>query len=492
MTIHDIYLVSPELAMAGVAILVLFVDIALPRRNVVFLVAFLGLLVPFLMCVFLWGDTLVLDRSALFNTVTVDKFALFFKFLILGVVGVLILGSADYVERFSRTRGEFYTLILFSSIGMMFLASARELVSIYISLELTALPLVALAAFIRDERSSEAGFKFLILSGVSSAFLLYGMVLVYGFTGSTHLEQIALVVTEAGLSSGTYAMFAGIGLMVVGFGFKISMVPFQMWVPDVYEGAPTPVTAYLAVASKAAGFAVIIRVFHIAFQDVGIDWGTLFAVLSGLSMTVGNLLAISQTNVKRLLGYSTVAHAGYLLMGVAAMTSQVPSSSMDALGPSSVLFYLVGYAATNLAVFFALIAMIAKTGSEQINDLKGMVWRAPVLCAILTIGMVSLIGIPPTVGFMGKLYLFNAAISNELVWLALVGVINVVISSYYYLRLVTVMYRPSELIEKGAPCSMPVRLALGITVLGVVGIGIIPGPILDISEITIKAMVVAL
>ena len=406
----------------------------------------------------------------------------------LAIVAVLILGSADYVERFQRSQGEFYALILFSAAGMMLLAATTELISIYISLELTALPLAALAAFLRDGRSSEAGIKFLLLSAMSSALLLYGMVLVYGFTGSTHLSEIAKAVTVGSLPFGSYAMLAGITLIVVGFGFKISMVPLPDVGPGRVRGAPTPITAYLSVASKAAGFAVMLRVFYIAFGSVSVDWGMLFAVLSALSMTVGNLVAIAQSNIKRMLAYSTIAQAGYILVGLAAVAAQAPGQDSVALGPSGVLFYLGAYAATNLAAFFAIIAITNKVGSDQIDDFAGMARRAPVIAAVLAFAMLSLIGIPPTAGFMGKLYLFNAAVQSDLVWLALVGVINSVVSAHYYLRVVRTMYLASAESEEGVPSSAPVRVALAVTGLGILAIGILPGPLLEISEEAIRTL----
>ena len=258
MTVHDLYLLAPELALAGVAGVVILLDLLVTQKRVLTVVALVGLVAPTALAVVLWGDVHNEPTSAMtgvFGTLVVDKFALFFKFLVIAIVALLILGSADYVRRFQHYQGEFYALVLFSACGMMLLAATTELVSIYISLELTALPLAALSAFLRDERSSEAGIKFLLLSAMSSALMLYGMVLVYGFTGSTQLEWIAQAVTQGALPFGNYAMLMGITLIIVGFGFKMSMVPFQMWVPDVYEGAPTPITAYLSVASKAAGFA---------------------------------------------------------------------------------------------------------------------------------------------------------------------------------------------------------------------------------------------
>ena len=313
MTAHDIYLIAPEIALAAVGGAVVVLDLLLRDKRLLPLIAVLGLLVPVGFAVVLWIDVSAESSGALtglFDTVVVDKFALFFKFLVLSIVALVVLGSRDFADRFHRSQGEFYGIILLSAVGMMLVAATKELVSIYISLELATLPIAALAAFMRDERSSEAGLKFLLLSAVSSALLLYGMVLVYAFTGSTHLDVIASSVSSGSVPFGSNVMLVGITLIVVGFGFKISMVPFQMWVPDVYEGSPTPVAAFLSVASKAAGFAVVLRVFYVAFGSVDVDWSILFAVLAVLSMTVGNLVAILQNNVKRLLGYSTIAQAG--------------------------------------------------------------------------------------------------------------------------------------------------------------------------------------
>ncbi|MCZ6614816.1 MAG: NADH-quinone oxidoreductase subunit N [Chloroflexi bacterium] len=496
MTIQDLYLLSPEVALVALALAIVLLDLVITEKRILAVVVALGLLVPAALAVVLWGDVQACENgtlggdladscidgrlSAIFGTLAVDRFALFFKFLVLAIVFVLILGSADYVRRFHQFQGEFYALVLFSASGMMLLPATTELISIYISLELTVLPLVALSTFVRDARSSEAGMKFLILSAISSAMLLYGMTLVLAFTGSTELSVIATAVTEDGVPFGSYALFLGIVLIVAGFGFKISMVPFQMWAPDVYEGAPTPVTAYLSVASKAVGFAVILRVFYIAFGELDVDWGVLFAVLSVLSMVVGNLVAIAQNNIKRMLAYSTVAQAGYILIGVAAIAARVPDQ--ETLGPSSVLFYLVAYAATNLAAFFAIIVITNKTGSDDIDSFAGMGRRAPVVAAILAFAMLSLIGIPPTAGFMGKLYIFSAAIRSDLVWLAVAGVVNSALSAYYYLRVIRTMYLMPAESEERAPSSAPMRLALGLTGLGILVVGLVPGPLIEIAE----------
>ena len=491
MTGEDVRLLSPELALAGLALLLILLDLVVQRKGFLGAVAAVGLLVPLGLSIWLWIDV---DNEpdkqlvGIFNTLTVDQFALFFKFLVLGVAALIVLASVDYVSKVQRFQGEYYGLILFSATGMMLLAAAGELITIYISLELTTLPLAALAAFLMNARSSEAGMKFLILSAISSALLLYGMALVFGFTGSTYLPEIADSVK--GLSGDTFGgqfpLLLGIVLIVAGFGFKISSVPFQMWVPDVYEGAPTPVTAYLSVASKAAGFAVLLRIFYTGFDAFQLDWGVLFASLAVASMTVGNLVAIAQSDIKRLLGYSTIAHAGYLLVGLAAIAAT--ATDERTIGPSSILFYLGAYAATNLAAFFAIIAISNKIGGDRIDDFAGMGRRAPYLAFSLALALVALIGVPPTGIFIAKLYIFSAAINSDLLWLAVVGVVNSVVSAYYYLRVVRVMYLEPPPSDEKVPSSNAFRVALGVPVLGVLVIGIVPGPLLRLAEISVGTL----
>lgn len=489
MTLHDLFLLSPELSMAGLALLLVLVDLAVRRKDVLPVLAVVGLAVPLGFSIALWFDLNgdgVAATYGIFNTLVVDKFSLFFKFLFVGVAALVVLVSTDYVSRFQRFQAEYYALVLFSTTGMMLLASTVELISIYISLELTALPIAALAAFLRDSRSSESGMKFLILSAISSAVLLYGMVMVYGFTGSTMLEDIAGQLGNLGLSGdtpfGSYALLFGVVLIIAGFGFKIAVVPFQMWAPDVYEGSPTPVTAFLSVASKAAGFAVILRVFYMAFsmEVLSLDWSAIFAVLAALSMTVGNLVAVRQDNIKRLLAYSTVAHAGYLLVGVAAIAARTTPGADS--GPSSVLFYLGGYAAANMAAFATVIAISNRIDSDMIDDFAGMARRAPYLAAVLALAMVSLIGVPPTVGFIAKVYIFGAAVSTNLEWLAVVGVVNSVVSAYYYLRIVKVMYLSPPVSEEPVVSGLPMRAAVMATFAGTVFFGIYPTPLLNLAR----------
>lgn len=490
MSLHDLYLLSPELSLACLAGLLVLLDLVISRKRFLPIVAVLGLGVSLAFSISLWF-TLNTDGAGqmqgVFGTLLVDKFSLFFKFLLIGAVAVVVLISTDYVKKFERFQAEYYALILFSAIGMMLLASTSELITIYISLELTALPLAALAAFMRDSRSTEAGFKFLILSAISSAILLYGMVIVYGFTGSTSLSDIAAEISSINLSSdtpfGSNALLFGIVLMIAGFGFKIASVPFQMWAPDVYEGSPTPITAFLSVASKAAGFAVILRVFYIAFpaSQLSLDWGATFAVLSALSMTVGNLVAIRQNNIKRMMGYSTIAHAGYIMMGLAAVAARSPGAEAS-LGPTGVLFYLGGFAATNMAVFAVIIAISNRINSDAIDDYAGMIRRAPMLAAVLTLAMISLTGVPPTVGFWAKIYLFGAAVNANLEWLAVIGVVNSVVSAYYYLRVVKVMFLSPPSTEERVGYGMPLQIAIVTGFAATLFFGIYPTPLLNLAR----------
>ena len=497
MTAHDLYLLSPELSLAALAGLLIVVDLLVHRKGLVVALAVLGLLVPLAFTIVLWVG---LDRETvdpalgIFGTLVVDRFSLFFKFLFLGVAALVLLSSAEYVKRFERFRAEYCALVLFSTTGMMLLASTMELISIYIALELTALPLAALAAFSKDARSSESGMKFLILSAISSAVLLYGMVLVYGFTGTTKLDEIAMRLGELAVREdvpfGSYAMLLGVLLMIAGFGFKITMVPFQMWAPDVYEGSPTPITAFLSVASKAAGFAVILRVFYVAFplDALSIEWSAVFAVLAAASMTIGNLVAIPQRNIKRMLAYSTIAHAGYILVGLAAVANRAHAGG-EIGGAAGVLFYLGGYAATNMAAFAAVIAISDRIGSDRIDDFAGMARRAPYLAAVLTFAMVSLTGAPPTVGFMVKINIFGSAVNADLAWLAAIGAVNSVISAYYYLRVVRVMYFSSPVGDEPISSGLPLRLAVVMAAGAVLFFGVYPEPMLNLAQVAAEVLV---
>jgi len=470
----NFWLLSPELSLCGIALAVVLLDLVIEQKKVLAAISVFGLIIPISFTIALWGE----QQASFSGMLVVDNFSLFFKFLILGISALVIISSVDYVKKFARFQGEYYALILLSAGGLMLMASTGELISIYIALELASISLYALVSFLKDPKSSEAGLKYMILGAISSAVLLLGMAFIFGITGTTHLDQIidkVSALVSGGQLWDSPALLFGMVLMIAGFGFKIASVPFQMWVPDVYEGAPTPITAFLSIASKAAGFAVILRVFYTAFgiESISADWGMIFAVLGAITMTIGNIVAIAQSNIKRMLGYSSIAHAGYIMVGLAAIGT---------LGKSGILFFLAGYALANLGAFFAIIAISNKTGSDEISDYSGMSRRSPVISFILAFCLISLIGIPPTVGFMAKFYLFNAAIQQDLLWLVIFAVLNSVISAYYYLRVVKLMYIGEPLSDEPIPSSIPMRVSLAITSIGVLVLGIYPWVVLRLAE----------
>jgi NADH-quinone oxidoreductase subunit N len=481
----NLELLAPELTLAVTAVVVILLDFLVKSKWWLAAVSILGLVVSAGFTVAMWGGS-----AALFNNMlAVDNFALFFKLLFLVITALVILASADYVAKFQRFQGEYYALVLLSALGMMLMAATTELISIYLALELTSISLYILVGFLKDPKSTEASLKYLLLGAVASAVLLFGMALVFGFTGQTQLGDIAAAIqgmSTAGVLASP-GLIAGIVLMVAGFGFKIAAVPFHMWVPDVYEGAPTPITAYLSVASKAAGFAVILRVFYSAFgmpSWLSLDWGLLFAILAAIGMTLGNVIALPQTNIKRMLGYSSIAQAGYLLVGLATVgfTSPVSSDPSAFAGQSGLLFFLASYALTNLGAFIAIIAISKKLDSDLISDYAGMAKRAPVLALALTLCLISLVGMPPAAGFMAKFYIFSGAVRHGLLWLVIIAVINSVISAYYYLRVVKVMWMDKPASRAKVPSSPALRVALALSCLGVLLLGIVPGFVMKLAQ----------
>ena len=473
------YLLTPEICLAGAAIAIILLDLVVGRKGILLFVGIAALVASIVVSVALWGEQ---DNSLFNGMIKADEFAIFFKVLISGAAILVLLASKDYVSKFSRFQGEYYGLILLSVVGMMLMAASRDLITIYVSLELTSISLYALVGFLKDPKSSEAGLKYLLLGAIASAILLYGMALIFGITGETGLSEIAAAL-PAGRIWETPLLLMGLIFLIGGFGFKIATVPFQMWVPDVYEGAPTTITAYLSVASKAAGFAVVLRVFLEAFGgDVLRDWAMIFAVLGAISMTLGNVIAISQNNIKRMLGYSSIAQAGYLMVGLAAVTKAAEVNDPALFGPTGLIFFLGCYALANLGAFIAIIAITNKTQSDAIDDFAGMGSRAPVIALALTLCLVSLTGVPPTAGFLAKFYLFGAAVQHDLVWLVIIGVLNSVVSAYYYLRVVKVMWFGTPTSEEKVPSSLALRVALAIACLGVLVLFFYPSPLLDVAR----------
>ena len=481
----NLELFTPELSLAAFAIVVILLDLLTERKWLLAVVSITGLAVAAGFSIALWGG----GTQAIFNNMlAVDNFALLFKLIFLGVAALVILASVDYTAKFARFRGEYYALILLSTLGMMLMAATMELIAIYIALELTSISLYVLVGFLKGPKSNEASLKYLLLGAVASAVLLFGMALIFGFTGETQLSHIAQSIQAMPLQTlvASPALILGLVLLVAGFGFKIAAVPFHMWLPDVYEGAPTPITAYLSVASKAAGFAIILRVFFSAFGLPGwlsMEWGLIFAVLAAIGMTLGNIAAIPQINIKRMLGYSSIAQAGYLMVGLAT-TGFSPVDVV--LGRSGLIFYLAGYAFTNMAAFVAIIAISNRLGSDLIDDYSGMGKRAPLLALGLTLSLISLIGMPPAAGFMAKFYIFSGAVQHGLLWLVVIAVINSVISAYYYMRVAKVMWLGKPASVEKLPSSRALRVALSLSCLGILLLGVIPGHVMKLAEMAAR------
>lgn len=417
-------------------------------------------------------------RAVLFDElILLDPLAVFFKVLFLAIAIAILLLSVDSLPRFTRWHAEFHALIIWCTLGHMLLAAAGELFTIFLALQLTSLPLIVLIGYAkRDARSGEAALKYLLIVLVSTAVLLYGMTLVYGSLGTSTLSRIGLALSKE--SSLPPALALGIVMLLTGFAFKITAVPFQFWAPDVYEGAPTPVSAFLSVGSKFAGFALALRVITTSMQ-VPLDWHLIFGVLAALSMFYGNLGAIRQTDIKRMLAYSGIAQAGYLLVGVAALSQQ---------GIAGLLFYTVAYGLANLAAFSVVVAFAQGTGSTTIADYAGLYRRAPLTGLTLTIALLSLGGLPLMAGFMAKFYVFVSAAKAGLLWLVAVGVLNGVISLYYYLRVVWQIWVPEG---EAAPLELSPRTAtvMSVCVLGVIGLGLFPEPMLKAAVRAASALI---
>jgi len=409
------------------------------------------------------------------GSVTADDFALFTQGLILGIGVLTVLLSPSYLRATGMERVEYYALVLFAIVGMLGLVSCLELVSLFVALEIMSIALYGLAGLQRlRPESQEAALKYFLTGAFSSAFFLYGVALLYGVSGSTTLGEIASAVSRLPAGGASLAVL-GAGLLLVGFGFKVGSVPFHMWVPDVYEGAPTTVTALMSAGVKAAAFGALLRVFTSGLAGLAAGWKPAVAVLAIVTMVFGNLGALAQSNLKRMLAYSSVAHAGYLLTALVAV---------PAVGAEAVLFYLVAYAAVNLGAFGALAAL-AGQGREplSLSDVAGLATRRPALAAALTVFLISLTGVPVSAGFVGKFYLFGAAVSAGRTVLAVVGVLMSVVSAYYYLRVVVAMYmREPTADDAWGPVSAGSALALAVSVAVVLGLGVYPGPVLALAR----------
>jgi len=418
------------------------------------------------------------------DMVTLDPFAVYFKIIIL-IATVLVVAMSRFNDEFKNYRtGEYYILIAIMVFGMMLMVSSVDMIMIYLAIETVSIMSFILAGYLKKEkRSNESSLKYIIYGAFSSGLMLFGMSILFGLTGTT---KLCLIGNNISLLNGAadFALIISFVLILAGFAYKISAVPFHFWTPDVYEGAPTTITAFLSVAPKAAGFAVLIRFFHIAFGDAGalqagswstqvaLPWNQILALIAVITMTLGNVVAIQQENLKRMLAYSSIAHAGYLLM-------VLPVLSTDSI--YAVMFYLFVYVLMNLGAFFTVIVVKNKTGGETFTDFKGIGWKMPIVGLVMTVFMFSLTGLPPTAGFIGKFYLFAALIEGgtQFYWLAFVGVINSVISLYYYMRVVKVLYFDGEPQKTLVNPIFPVTLILVILAMLIIFFGIYWTPLAD-------------
>jgi NADH-quinone oxidoreductase subunit N len=413
--------------------------------------------------------------------IAVDRFALFFKIVFLISAALTVLMSVRYLEIEGAGPGEYYFLVLCATLGMMIMAGGIDLITIFIGLETMAISFYILAGYIKpNQRSNEAAVKYFLLGAFSLGILLYGMSIMYGLSGSTGLRTMAPMF--AGQVRDPRLVLAVI-LVVAGVGFKIAAVPFHMWAPDVYEGAPTPITAFLSVGSKAASFAMLLRIFLEGLPSSSPDWRMLFALLSVVTMTVGNLAALTQTNIKRMLAYSSIAHAGYMLMGVVAGTSR---------GVAAMLIYILIYAFMQLGAFTVVVLLRrADVVGDELKDFSGLSFRNPFAAFAMLLFMLSLGGIPPTAGFMGKFWLFGAAVDSGYVWLAVIGVLNSAISLYYYIRLVVFMYLKKETLG-AEPVAVPsITLALVVAVAATIVLGVYPRLLFEVAEASARTLGVA-
>jgi len=477
--VNDLLALLPELVLAACGMIVLIGGVAAgPRRGgVPALLAIASLVAT--AAALLWtvgrGDA---GASYFFGMFVVDRFAVFFKALFLLTAALAVLLSVDYLRRHGYRAGEYHALVLFATLGMMVMASGSSLVSIYVGLELMALSTYVLAGYFRRElKSNEAAAKYFLLGALSSGVLLYGLSLLYGAAGT--LDLAALAARLAG-GDATTPLLVGVALLACGFLFKVAAVPFHVWTPDVYEGAPTPITAFMSVGPKAAAFAIFLRVFAGGLLPLAPFWIWLVGGAAALTMIWGNVAALTQDNVKRMLAYSSIAHAGYALLGLVAGGE---------LGIQSVLFYMLVYTVTNLGAFgFVVLLESRGYAGEEVGDYAGLARVHPLAAFGMLLFLLSLGGIPPTAGFMGKLYLFAAAVGAGYVWLVVVGVLMSAVSLYYYLRIVLQMYlrdgdeaQPAELVA--APWSERVIAACAVAVLL---IGVLPGPFAELARVTAR------
>ncbi len=407
----------------------------------------------------------------------VDGFGTFFRVLVIGVGMLTVLSSTQYLKREHAASAEYYALLLFSVTGQCVMATANEMIMIFIGLEISSIATYILAGYLRDDRrNNEAALKYFLLGSFATAFLLYGIAWIYGTAGSTNLSDIRTYLLTPGSQRNVILASTSAALMFVGFAFKVSAAPFQIWAPDVYQGAPAPVTLFMSAGPKAAAFAVFLRVFMTAFAPITDRWEPFVWSSALLTMIIGNFAALTQTNIKRMLAYSSIAHAGYVMVAVAAHNN---------VGVAAAMFYLAAYAFMNIGAF-AIITHFSRQGEKyvEVSDLAGLGWRQPVTAALFSIFLLSLIGVPLTGGFFGKFYIFKAALDANLVWLAVLGLLNSAVAAYYYLRIIVVMYmqEPGEATATVQPLGPGIQATLWASALGTLILGIFPSLLLNFAR----------
>ena len=470
-TSADLTGIAPEIILTITALCVLSLEMMrVSRSSVSLFLSSIGLVIAGI--VVLEGNV---SNGVLFGgMLRLNQYSFFFDLLYLLIgLSTLIFSQGYLIKKGTAFRAEYPALILFSVIGMMLMTRANDLVILFLGLELLSLSLYVLVGFLRDNLlSNEAGLKYLLLGAFATGFFLFGAALTYGATGATNYNEIALAVSAGSILSNIY-LSLGIGLMVIGFAFKVALVPFHMWSPDVYQGAPTPITGFLCTAPKAAGFGALMKLFITAFPEVYPDWQNLLWILATLTMTVGNISALVQSNVKRMLAFSSVSHAGYLILGVIVFNWH---------GISAVLFYLAVYSAMNLGAFSIISMVEGDDTGMSFRDYRGLASKHPLLAIAMSIFMVSLAGFPPTAGFIAKYGLLSTAVANGYIWLVIIAVINTLLSAYYYLRLIVNMYMKSET-ERVEPIYIPItQVFIGFLAFIVLLLGITPGFLLEIAN----------
>jgi NADH-quinone oxidoreductase subunit N len=474
--------ILPEIIVVITALVVLLFDLVTEKdkKSPLAYLSLFGLAIALFFSVSMWKTDMSL--FAFNRLIVVDRFTLFFSSLFIVATFITILISINYIKEEGVNYGEYYTLVLLATVGMMFMAKANDLIIVFLGLETLSISIYVLVGFLRTNlKSNESSLKYFLLGAFSSAFLLYGIALVYGATGSTKLPDIARHLESLPQLVSNPLLLAAVGMLIVGFGFKMALVPFHMWTPDVYEGAPTPLTAFMSVGVKAAAFSAFLRVFLSSFPILRDDWTMILWILAVLTMTLGNVVAIAQENIKRMLAYSSIAHAGYILVAMTAGGD---------MATTSIIYYLMAYTLMNLGAFTVVI-LYSKKGEENIliSDYAGAGFKYPFLSAAMTVFMFSLAGIPPLAGFVGKFYIFASAVKQGFIWLAIISVLNSLIAVYYYLRVTVFMYMKEPVKEVGhLSFSIPVIIALLITAFFTLHMGILPSGYLHLARESIAML----